>query len=183
MGIMQKRMVDQTVSRFIVKNFELSNPECFVDNLDILEMWNEYHEENAMGYVINSKLILDKLSEIFKDAKLTEYKVFGIKRRQPRHPAIKKTLSAAEIEQLGKDSEMSARFNKFIYDRGPDNRTAPFELHQFANFKQTELAGGSYRMICGECSLEDCKTWLSKQDYLYFDNSINMWCFHSRSLK
>ncbi len=175
---MQKRMADQTISRFLVKNFETSNAECFVDNLDILELWNDYHQENAMGYVIDNSLIFDKLSEIFKDAKLAEYKVFGLKRRQQRQPIEKKRLNAAEIEELGKDSEMQARFNKFIYDRGPEYRTKPFPTHLFANFKASELSGGFYRMVCNEVSLDAAKEWLSRQDFLYHENGL--WHFHKR---
>ncbi len=180
MSIMQKRMVNQTVSRFIVKNFEASNAECFVDNLDILEAWEDYRVENVQSYIINSKLILEKFPEIFRECTVGEYRVNGISKRKPKERAVKKQLTAEELQQLGKDSEMKARFEKFLYDRGPSMRTAPFETFQLANFKQTELAGGSYRMVCGECSLEDAREWLARQDFLYFDDKIECWCFHSR---
>lgn len=180
-----QRMVHGTVCRFIGQALEKTDSQAYTDLLDIYSLWEDYRQQHASGYLVDPKEINKALIETFgSDIKLDEdaSRVYGLTKKAQRQPKVKKQLTAIEIEKLGKDSEMQARFNKFIYDRGPSMRTAPFETFQFANFKQSELAEGSYRMICRECSLEEAKEWLSRQDYLYFNDTINNWCFHQRAV-
>lgn len=174
------RMVNQAVSRFVVKNYETANPDCYIDMLDILESWNEYKIENANGITIDPKLISKKIAEVFPECKISEYRINGISKRNPIEKPVKKQLAPEELAELQFDDEMRMKFEKFIGSRSIDRRTAPFTIGDFTDDCQILQIGDSFSMSSQECSEDDAEKWLSKQDFLYFDSDTGKWCFHQR---
>lgn len=180
MNARTKKLLDGVVCRFIASNFESANCDNSVAILDVMERFEDYRLTNAAGYAIDSTDVLKKIKYMFPESKADDIRICGIARKPQKVKPAKKIPTEDEKREMLFDSEMETRFRKFVYNRSINLRTEPFSSKDLAEYCQVLQAGNVFMMDVSEVSIPDAEKWLSKQDYLYFDDKINMWCFHKR---